>query len=543
MLTTVLLLMLCMLCVAPSAQAEEGFLQEGFRIEETGMQRRGKDALPKKFNLFEKDAGAYRMFNGSTEDSSWAYAAGAAFQNTMRAYQADRETVDISDMIENGWPSWKENGDMKLAESIFAGRYADSDSGYPLPLLLETRDWSDPEKIKRAVRAGITPQTALFFDEDRYVSEDNAYYDPGADQPNNYGLIVGWDDEFPAGSFQDNYVTEDGAWLVNLGAVNLDPEKYELTEEAKEKLIWVSYMSDLGKLLAYQEVDENGDSWCDHLYQHDMYGRLEERSGSEEEYVNLFKMKSTPEGKVQKLQAISFWTLSENQEYEIRIEVDHSGDNNVFEWIEQTDPVKLGVIEEPGYHTVKLDEPFLLSGSHFAVGLRLLPNSSGKVKIAVEKNQPGMSEDQSIVEDRVSFYYDSGKKAYMDMAEHWGANHCIKALVKYDKLDEPQELKDAQVYNETPYSTGGDSMKPWTITFNKELDAASCVPENIKIYNADSYEKHSVAIKVDGKKLTITPEWPYKEGERYWILLSGNLRSTEGKKMKIAFKLQFEVRK
>lgn len=71
-----------------------------------------------------------------------------------------------------------------------------------------------------------------------------------------------------------------------------------------------------------------------------------------------------------------------------------------------------------------------------------------------------------------------------------------------------------------------ESRKSWTISFSDEVNEGSVKKENIQILNErKQLVKSDLAIDKKKTSITISPEFPYKEGKKYYLVIKSNLKS------------------
>lgn len=75
--------------------------------------------------------------------------------------------------------------------------------------------------------------------------------------------------------------------------------------------------------------------------------------------------------------------------------------------------------------------------------------------------------------------------------------------------------------------------KEWTIKFNMELDPATITSNNIYLQDEDGrIIGSSLSILDDNKSVKLVPKDKYKPNSEYWVLISDDVRSKSGKKLK-----------
>jgi hypothetical protein len=71
-----------------------------------------------------------------------------------------------------------------------------------------------------------------------------------------------------------------------------------------------------------------------------------------------------------------------------------------------------------------------------------------------------------------------------------------------------------------------DPMKSWTITFTQPINKGTFKKQNFLIKDDKKRQvKAKLSLSKDEKKVTITPESPYKKGVTYYLYIKGNVKS------------------
>ncbi|WP_057760282.1 Ig-like domain-containing protein [Cytobacillus praedii] len=71
-----------------------------------------------------------------------------------------------------------------------------------------------------------------------------------------------------------------------------------------------------------------------------------------------------------------------------------------------------------------------------------------------------------------------------------------------------------------------DPMKSWTITFTQPINKGTLKKQNFLIKDDKKRQvKAKLSLSKDEKKVTITPESPYKKGVTYYLYIKGNVKS------------------
>lgn len=217
----------------------------------------------------------------------------------------------------------------------------------------------DRNAVKEAILEHGAMDVALYYSNTLLRYEDgvcSSYTDRHTmDDANHCVTIVGWDDSF------DCFKTEApaaGAWLI--------ANSYG-TEYNEAGYFWVSYYdTSLCEFYTFEGVA--GDTY-ENAFQYDGIG-WGAAIGSDQDIkiANVFTADT-----MQKLEAVSFYTIAENQPYTIDIyrnlQDSHPKSGELVERCSVS-----GIIERAGYHTVSLTEPIAVAaGETFSVVVTYYP--------------------------------------------------------------------------------------------------------------------------------------------------------------------------
>lgn len=73
-----------------------------------------------------------------------------------------------------------------------------------------------------------------------------------------------------------------------------------------------------------------------------------------------------------------------------------------------------------------------------------------------------------------------------------------------------------------------DPMKSWTITFTQPINKGTFKKQNFLIKDEKKRQiKAKLSLSKDERKVTITPESPYKKGVTYYLYIKGNVKSDQ----------------
>ncbi|WP_170311499.1 lectin like domain-containing protein [Vallitalea okinawensis] len=277
-----------------------------------------------------------------------------------------------------------------------------------------------------------TPSTyGEFYHEDHF-----AWYYP-YDYMNDKGgghaiTIVGWDDEFSKENFRMQ-PPGDGAFI----AKNTKGSEWGHPNgiENMGGYFYISYYDGmLGDPLdgyvgscVFTRID-NIDNY-DHIYQYDLLGYTEPLVGQKKEswFANRFII---DKGDGESLEALSFYTLEQNLDYEIWINESYTSQSS----LNQMKKIQSGHMDLPGYHTVDLDQVIgLQENQEIVVAVKLMSNTI-KPSIAIESPNGDIASTAK-AEHGESFIKTSSSWSDLNMKRK-DANVCLKLFTK----DQPQNL-------------------------------------------------------------------------------------------------------
>lgn len=584
----------------PQPSEEDLFLAEELDRHMAGS------PLPKKFDLNKKGLiGKIRnRLDGTKGKDSWMYAAIGAFESRVRAadlpenweyYSVKRleqnagcKKPNQTDLLQN--PS---TGDQNLALAYFAAwkgpileKYDDSccpkDLRRHKTLLGAYFMDSKVDTIKRMiydhgsavqVRIHMTQDPPDMSDPESYDREfynekthSQYVYQWKEIEPNEDILIVGWDDDYEYDKFSVHPI-RNGAFICR---------RTKQDKVGQQGEFFLSYMDkslnrrDAEALMYYAVKDPDPK---ERLYQHDEYGlvgSIDSEGKKKVSFANIFERERL---QPELLEAVSFYSLEDHLDYEVWVNVQGGSGQSM---LDSPAMIRVPVREyrslPRGYHTVWLEQPQLLKGKNFAVMIK--PKAEGTSRgnvVALEYRTDRLpnvevNPGESFVRyDEAQWQDTSEKNIYIrnkyGQLESVSANVCLKAMTKIvDVLEEPQELKEARMFNKSGYQNVYTD-KVWEIKFSDELDEDTL--KEIKVYKQENYEK--MKLKLDLRKNDITNKkdtvrvlvqdqwWPtgtenvsYEPGKSY-ILYIGNVKGKLGsngyqKSLRQPVKFYFTVR-
>ncbi len=262
--------------------------------------------------------------------------------------------------------------------------------------------------------------------------------------------IVGWDDNYKASNFRKK-PSEDGAWLIkNSWGTSSNDAGYFWLSYSDESLDDDVTFFDIGKADNYdRQYQYDGTISRNLLYYMDDYDEYETTA------ANVFVSESA-----ELLQAVSFYTYSDDNAYKVRIYTDLEDDDNPVAGNLDEYDVMSGTAEFSGYHTIKLNRDIILeAGERFAVVVTLKSSDKGNAKFPFEYHPFINDKDEEDTDNEnangssalrgESFVVEKehGEEAFIDVKDYTGlknSNARIKAFTKV--LDEPTETKVAVGY-------------------------------------------------------------------------------------------------
>ncbi len=238
----------------------------------------------------------------------------------------------------------------------------------------------------------------------------NYYLPPSVDCSDGHAIaIVGWDDNYPKENFR---VTPEGngaficknSWGADIG---------------ENGYFYISYYDKhIGK--STNAVFNNIETKTNYnkIYQYDPFGYSATLGFYKSAYMsNVFEAE-----KDELLTAVSFYTFEKNIDYEIYVINDYV-DKNSFNNLQS--PLKVGTIENSGYHTISFEQIPISSGKKFAVVVKLT-NSLGYVNIAIEV--PYACWKNARANSGESFYSSNGLIWNDVINKSENTNICLKAF-------------------------------------------------------------------------------------------------------------------
>lgn len=277
----------------------------------------------------------------------------------------------------------------------------------------------DLNDVKKSLMNYGAVQAAIYWDNSYYSTSSFGFYNNEYTKTNHAITIVGWDDNFNKSNFK---VTPPGngaficknSWGAGFG---------------QKGFFYVSYYDKtIGDYCAVFNNSEPVNNY-DYIYQYDPLG-VDDTIGYNEDtayFANVFEAKNSDS---EELAAVSFYTLGENAKYEILYCTDYNGIDSLASL--KTTGQK-GVIDMPGYHTIRLNKTIKLTkGKKFAVAVKLtVPGSTEPICIERPFNGYSSYANANPGESFVSRYGSYWEDINLDSSNqdsNSNVNVCLKAF-------------------------------------------------------------------------------------------------------------------
>jgi len=271
------------------------------------------------------------------------------------------------------------------------------------------REPLDNDLIKSAVRQYGAVYSTLRYESSSYTTRTAAYYYSGSGGFNHAIDIVGWDDGYSSGNF-DNPPPGNGAFIArNSWGTTWGDAGY----------FYISYYDTrIGRDNAMFTAESPNN--YSRVYQYDPLGWVANFGFGTDTayYANVF----TSAGNEQ-LKAVGFYTSATNTAYEVKVFMNpDSGPISSSGYVSEQN----GTISLPGYHTIRLDNPVSLKkGDRFSVAVKVV-SAGWTTPVAIELPINGYSAGATASSGQS--YISSNGAGWSDLTlSQPNTNVCLKA--------------------------------------------------------------------------------------------------------------------
>ena len=337
---------------------------------------------------------------------------------------------------------------------------------------------TERDKIKKVIMDKGALAISFYWRDDYYISANNAYYfyDYIVPSPNHSVIIVGWDDNFAKSNFNYVNINNDGAWKV----------KDSWSHGADGNYFWISYedksLSKTATLYTIEKINEDNNY---DIYQYDAgyySGYYEDKQPA---LANVFKAQTNLTIEEVGIDTYEANTLCRMTIYK-NIIMDEQDDPTWDEPIYGEDVL----IENPGYHTIKLgssnmhdDSTFPIKvdkDKYFSVVVLYEHTDGSNVKIRTDMKHDYLHIGYS---DKIGFYNRQFADKYNDIA-----------VESYFESDVSNDYSYYKSYNDlefTKISSLGEVAKIKAIT--KEIKSSN--PEEPSEDPSDNDDNEPVVVE------------------------------------------------
>ncbi len=383
-------------------------------------------ALPASYDLRSFNRASSIRNQGSTS-TCWAYASVEALESALLPVYQYNFSVDsmIKDNSFKLDPSAGGEYTMALAYLLsWQGPTQDEqvETTATKPVHLQDVQFygkDDKDAIKKAVYRYGGVSTSIYASVSSADLDGEVSYNPftysycykGDAKPNHDVVIIGWDDNYPAGNFMGN-AQSDGAFICQNSWGSAFGEK---------GVFYVSYEdSNIGnQAVSYAGADTN--STYAYINQSDLCGWTAKKGyGKQWAYAaNVFTASSD-----RQVEAAGFYALGKDTTYQIYFVPKFKDTSDLA--VSKKKLVASGVVENAGYYTIRFNSPKVVKkGDEFAIVVYVnTPNEDRP--IALEKASDELSQAVNIKDGR-GYTSTQGVSSWDSVEEIDQANLCIKA--------------------------------------------------------------------------------------------------------------------
>ena len=231
--------------------------------------------------------------------------------------------------------------------------------------------------------------------------------------PTHAVLLVGWDDNYSASNFKKN-PGKNGAWIFKNSYGNLSSYEY------------LSYYDKTSYTETFGFVDAEEGKNFDYRYQHQVLPPIIDYHVNKGPVINqlsvaeVYSRDTANNG--EKITRLSFDVpVAGNYEFFV------NGDNDDLTKLKSVSNKYL----DKGFHTIKLDSPVVLTGSKFAIGVKI-PDVNNEFHLNYEpkSNIPGFTaSENSTGETFINFVDNNNSERWQDFIGRGKGNSSLKAYV------------------------------------------------------------------------------------------------------------------
>lgn len=323
---------------------------------------------------------------------------------------------------------------------------------------------------------------------------------------NHCVTIVGWDDSFSSSNFSPR-PAGNGAWLI--------ANSYG-TDFGDNGYFWLSYY-DQSICDCYTFITESTDNY-DNIYQYDGFG-WSNAAFSSSHNIKAANIFTASADSPQLLRAVSFYTLTDDQEYKIQIYRGVSSKPTDGTLISEC--TTTGVLEHNGYYTIPLASPVSVNaGEKFSVVVTYIRPGSDTIYVPFEGKNSTASDYslQFSSKKGQSFLYTtvttSATQKWYDTSELGYNNVCIKVFADQTDTATPTPISSKKIilgkgetYQLKKNAQGYTSMNTSvaSVTSAGKVTAKSVGSTSVQITNGTTTTLVPIVVKKAPSKIQLNP--------------------------------------